>query len=77
MMTLRAHFDGKVIVLDEPADLATGTRVEVAVVQEQAPRKSSPKALLRLTGTLSHEEAESLRQATAQMRRIDPGLWTK
>ena len=45
--TLRVHFDGKVLVLDEPADLPTGTPLEIEVrlqadvpsrIQEQPPR---------------------------------------
>jgi hypothetical protein len=30
-MTFKAHFDGKVVVLDEPVSLEPGTRVEVSV----------------------------------------------
>jgi hypothetical protein len=29
MQTLNGHFDGKVIILDEPADLAPNTRVKI------------------------------------------------
>jgi hypothetical protein len=29
MQTLDGHFDGKVIILDEPADLALNTRVKI------------------------------------------------
>jgi hypothetical protein len=31
MQTLHAHFDGKVIVPDDPPDLAVGTRLRVTV----------------------------------------------
>jgi hypothetical protein len=31
MQTLSAHFDGKVIIPDEPPDLATGARLRVTV----------------------------------------------
>lgn len=30
-MTIRAHFDGKVLVLDEPADLHVGESLELEV----------------------------------------------
>jgi len=32
--TLKAHFDGKSIVLDEPAELKVNTRVQVIVPEE-------------------------------------------
>lgn len=35
-MKITGHYDGKVVVLDEPVSLPTGTRVEVSV-QESAP----------------------------------------
>jgi hypothetical protein len=34
-MVIKGHFDGRVVVLDEPVTLAVGQRVEV-VIQQQA-----------------------------------------
>ncbi len=43
MTTLRAHFDGKAFVPDEPVDLPQGTQVTVTVVPDD--RRSSRSAL--------------------------------
>lgn len=37
MVTLPAHFDGKLICLDEPFDLETDTKLIVTVLQKQEP----------------------------------------
>ena len=47
--SIRAHFDGKVLVLDEPADLPTGTPLEIEVrlrSDPQAPRQQSERGIL-------------------------------
>ncbi len=51
-MTLSAHFDGKVIVPDEPIGLAAGARVRVTLepVEEPAPTTSGKLDLPLLTG---------------------------
>jgi hypothetical protein len=40
-MTLRAHFDGKVIVPDEPVDLPTDSSLEIEV--RTSPRKAKAR----------------------------------
>jgi hypothetical protein len=39
---LRAHFDGKVLVLDQPADLPTGTPLEIEVRLEVDAQHAQP-----------------------------------
>ena len=74
-MDYKGTAKGKVIELDEKLPFVEGTRVEVTVTPETKPRKGSPKALLQLAGTLTHDEAELIRKTVVKMRRIDPGLW--
>lgn len=74
-MGYRGTVKGKIIELDEPLPLAEGTRVDVSVTPQQGPRKGSPKAVLELAGTLTHEEAELIRRAVSEIRQIDEGLW--
>jgi hypothetical protein len=45
--TLIAHFDGKVIVPDEPVELPTGCRLEIRVETADV-QKQRPGSLLRL-----------------------------
>jgi hypothetical protein len=70
--------DGK-LVLDEPAALPDGTRVQVAISPvpdaESTPRKGSPEAILRLAGTITQEEAEHFLRVSEECRRIDADLW--
>jgi hypothetical protein len=46
MLTIRAHFDGRAIIPDEPVDLPTGKALEVTVKDPQTSPKGSPSALL-------------------------------
>ena len=46
-MTLRAHFDGKVLVPDEPVDLPVNCALEVQVTSDK-PVSSADKPLARL-----------------------------
>jgi len=63
---------GRIIELEEPLPYPDGTRVEVTVKPEEM-RKGSPKLILQLlAGTLTHEEAELIRKAVSEIRRIDP-----
>ena len=39
IVTLRAHFDGKQILLDEPYELAPNTKLVVSVIQMQDERR--------------------------------------
>ncbi len=45
MVTLNAHFDGKVIVPDEPTGLAAGTRLRVTVEPIDERTSSAPGRL--------------------------------
>jgi hypothetical protein len=67
--------DGR-LQLDEPVPLASGTRVEVSVVPEAIPKKSSPEALLRMAGSLSEEDADALLLAAQECRQIDWHMWS-
>ncbi len=75
-MSYKGTVKGKVIELDEPLPYPDGTRVEVTVQPEKQPRKGSPKLIVQLlAGTLTPEEAELIRKAVSEIRRIDPSLW--
>lgn len=75
-MSVKGTVRGNVIELDEPLPFADGTRVEVTVTpEENIPQRNSPQAWLQLVGTLSHEEAEAIRQAVRDIRRIDWEMW--
>lgn len=74
-MGYKGTVKGHVIELDEPLPFVEGTRVEVTVVPESKPRRGSPKAILRLAGTLTPEEAEAILTAAQECRRIDWELW--
>jgi len=41
-MTLRAHFDGKVIVPDEPVSLPIDTPLDVEITPANGPRAAAP-----------------------------------
>jgi len=76
-MAYRGTVRGNTIVLDEPLSLTDGTRVEVTVFPEQKRlSKGTPATVLNLlAGTLTHEEAELIRQAVQEIRQIDTSLW--
>jgi hypothetical protein len=74
-MGYRGIVRGKTIELDEPLPYAEGTRVDVSIQLEKGLRKGSPEAVLQLAGTLTHEEAELIRQAVSEIRKIDKELW--
>jgi hypothetical protein len=64
-----------VVVLDDGPDLPDGTIVRVDVLPTNGVRRGSPAALLRLTGTLSDAEADTILQTAQQCRRVDRTLW--
>jgi hypothetical protein len=74
-MSYLGTLKGNLIELDERPPLPEGSRVEVTLTHETVPPRSSPRAVLQLVGTLTHEEAEVIRKGAAAMRRVDPGLW--
>lgn len=67
MTTLRAHFDGKVLVPDEPVDLPTGRSLRIRIIDEEPEQSSaSPTALLevlRLPPRVSQEDVDALEQS--------------
>jgi len=73
-MGYKGTVKGNAIEVDEPLPFPDGSRVEVTVAPEGRPRKGSPKAVLQLAGTLTHEEAELIRKGVAEIRKVDPGL---
>ena len=54
MTVLKAHFDGKVLIPDEPVELPVGCALEVHVrpLKERTPPATEGKALLKLLKTL-------------------------
>ncbi|MBM4031171.1 MAG: hypothetical protein FJ291_05230 [Planctomycetes bacterium] len=74
-MSYSGTVKGNLIELDERPPFPEGSRVQVTLTRETVPRRGSPTAVLKLAGTLTHEEAELIRKGAAEIRRIDPGLW--
>lgn len=74
-MSYRGTVKGNTIEVDEPLPFPQGSRVEVALALESRVRKGSPRAVLQLAGTLSHDEAELIRKRATEIRRVDAGLW--
>ena len=79
MTTLRAHFDGKVIVPDEPVDLPVNQPLIVRV--EPANGTATPQgvagaALLRFVGSIDPTELDAMRAAIDEAcGRVDPIDW--
>ena len=74
-MSYRGTVKGNTIEVDEPLPFPQGSRVEVALTPESRVRRGSPRAVLRLAGTLTHSEAELIRKGAAEIRRVDASLW--
>jgi hypothetical protein len=74
-MTYAGIVRGNTIELENRTELPDGTRVHVDVVPQDSPRKGSPQAVLRLAGTLTNEEADTILAATQLNRRVDVELW--
>lgn len=74
-MTYSGKVRNGVVVLDNGADLAEGTVVRVDVTPDSIPLKGTRASLLRLAGTLSDEEADTIQKTAAECRRIDQTLW--
>ena len=60
IVTLRAHFDGKQILLDEPYELAPNTTLLVSVIQMQDERRADETrfALANLERAYGENEPE-------------------
>jgi hypothetical protein len=74
-MSYKGTVKGNVIELDETLPYIEGTRIEITVTRDSNPRKGSPKAILKLAGTLTYEESEAIIKATQECRHIDLKLW--
>lgn len=79
MVAIRAHFDGKVLVPDEPLTLQAGQRLLIRIESEDArpsPRGVPGASLLSFAGSLSREEAEQMmRDIDEGCGKVDPDGW--
>lgn len=75
-MVQKGIIQGKHIELDEETSIPSGSRVTVQIVPEVSPKRGSPAALLRLAGTLSAQESDSILEAVKQCRHIDERMWS-
>jgi hypothetical protein len=76
LMGYTGVLEGNQIKLDQKPSIPDGTRVHVEIREEVSPRRGSPAAVLRLVGSLSASEADTLMAASLECRRIDADLWT-
>jgi hypothetical protein len=53
MVALKGHFDGKVVVLDEPANLREGQQVTVQVVDQTTTTETAWDLLEAAAGSIS------------------------
>jgi hypothetical protein len=79
VVAMKGHFDGKVIVPDEPVDLPVNQPLIVRV--EPADGAATPPgvpgaALLRFAGSIERSELEAMRGAIDEgCGRVDPNDW--
>jgi len=69
MIAIRGHFDGKVIVPNEPVDLPRGKELLFRVDNSSdtaAPAGVSGESLLRFSGTICMEDLDLMTRAIAQ-----------
>jgi hypothetical protein len=77
-MTIRGHFDGKVVVLDEPAHLDAGTEVEITPKQRPArdtPPGTPPTAFIAAARkvAISSEDLDIMQEGAIEAReQLDP-----
>lgn len=76
-MTYKGVARGRTIDLDEPVSLPEGTRVTVSIAADHSPRRGSPAAVLKMAGTLTIDEAESILHAAQSCRRVDESFWNR
>ena len=74
-MVYQGRIQNGVLVLDDGPDLPDGTIVQVDIRPTNGLRRGSPAALLRLAGTLTDAEADSILDTAQECRRIDRTLW--
>jgi len=69
MLAIRAHFDGSVIIPDEPIDLPRGQELVFHVDNPAMPRAAggvAGQSLLRFSGTMAKDDLERMRQAISE-----------
>jgi hypothetical protein len=72
MVAIRGHFDGKVIVPDEPVDLRPGQRVRVHPEPVGAPGES----LLSFAGSIEPDDLKLIAQAIREgCEGVDADAW--
>jgi hypothetical protein len=75
-MVCKGTVRGSSIDLEEPIPLAEGTRVDVTVIPLGQLARNSPRAWMRVVGTLTGDEADAMLDVVRQeCRGIDPELW--
>ena len=63
MTTLRAHFDGKVLVPEEPVDLPRGRSLQIQVLEEAPSSTAALLEVLRRPARVSKEDVDALEQS--------------
>ena len=72
MTTLRAHFDGKVLIPDEPVSLPQGRSLKIQVLDE-SPNEASARPAAPLLAVLQRPSRVSSEDVDALERSIDEG----
>jgi hypothetical protein len=62
MTAIRGHFDGMVIVPDEPIDLPRNTNL-IIHIESAGPRGTDGASLLRFAGTIDAKDLEMMSKA--------------
>ena len=85
MIAIKAHFDGRVIVPDEPVDLPAGQALIVRVEEappalgagaaNALPPGVSGASLLRFAGAIAPEDLRLMKQAIRDCEQVDPDGW--
>lgn len=76
-MVYHGRLHGRRIELDETPAIPEGSRVRVNLLLEAGSLRSSPEAVLRLAGTLSDAEAETILRGSQECRQVDASLWSE
>ena len=81
-MAIKGHFDGKVIVPDEPVNLPAGQRLIVRLQPEATaatpgpPQGVSGASLLRFAGAIDPQDLDAMRAAIDEgCERVDGNDW--
>ena len=63
MTTLRAHFDGKVLVPEEPVDLPQGRSFRIQVLEEASNSTAALLEVLRRPSRVTKDDVDALDQS--------------